>query len=228
MKIKSFKFICFFITLIKIVCNLCPTGKPAYSQKECTDLSDTYVYCCVLNSLPDLKPKMCYEYNKNNFTGQPTVTYGIIEYKLECGVNSKNESTLQITTNNSSTLNNTISNITNYNEIQNSSIYNSSISLDSNSLLISQKLPTNETYYGIGGSNCGRLNPKRPDDCIKYSTSKLSCCYYNYNSTSGCYLIQEKFTGFYPLSVFPLLCQGQVLVLNKLLYLFLILIYLNL
>lgn len=228
MKIKSFKFIFFYISSIKIVWNMCPTGKPAYTQKECTDLSDNNVYCCVLNSLSDLKPKMCYEYNKKNYTGQPTVLYGIIEYKLECGVNSTiNDSALQNITQNPSTSNYTFTNNTNYSQLQNNSSNNSSITLDSNTLPSTLKLSTNETYYGIGGSTCGRLNPKMPDDCIKYSTSKLSCCYYNYNSTSGCYFIKEKFSGFYPLSVFPLFCQAKVIVINKFLYLFLILIYLK-
>jgi hypothetical protein len=228
MKFKSLKFLFFYISLIKIVWNLCPTGKAAYSLNECTDFSDNNVYCCLLRSVPDQKPKMCYEYNKSKYTGQPTETYGIIEYKLDCGLNSTiNGTYLQNSTQNTSILNNTISNSTNNNELQNNTMSNTSFPLNSNDTPSTMKFLTNESYYGIGGSTCGRLNPLVPDDCIKYSTSMFSCCYYNYNSTSGCYFIQEKFTGNYPFSVFPLLCEGGILILNKFMYIILILIYLN-
>lgn len=218
MKIKIGKFLIFcinWVILINLVNNACPTGKPAFSTNECTSITDEISYCCLLKNQIDGSPKMCYEINKLKYEGIKTIYYGVVEYLVDCGTVLP------------STINPAISVVPLPSEILPISNIpplplNSTISPTTNLLNISD-----ENYYGVGGSTCGKFNPMKLEDCSISSTERHSCCFYNINNKTGCYYIGDKFYGNYTKSTFPLLCGGGFINSKLFSYLILLIIFLN-
>ena len=195
-KLKLFLSLFIYINLLILVpvtlSSTCPTGLPALSLKDCTGITNTTNYCCLLK-MSDGTPKMCYEFEISKFTGQSTVDYGINTYILDCGIKyiPSNLSNTTIKENNTDL------------SILNNSTYTNS----NNSNPISHY--TGSTYYGVGGSNCGRSSPINQTDCNIQSTKMHSCCFYNVMGVNGCYWIDRKFNGKYQTDTFDLFCEDS-------------------
>lgn len=149
----------------------CPVGLPVESLDQCDKFSNTTNLCCSI--IPNRGESICFTYEKNK--NLPTIQkWGVIEYKVNCKTNQS------VTP---------YSNIIPDSTVNNTSEQNSPINIPS-------FVTEDSSLYGIGFSNCGRLSPKKLEDCSLDSTRKQSCCFYSYtdknSSINGCYLAGFK------------------------------------
>jgi hypothetical protein len=187
----------FTFVLFSLICAQCNTGFPTTEFSECDKNKNDEFYCCLLRSF-DGRGRMCYKLEKKNYFGQATAAYGVNTYRLVCLEESNNT----VTINNTNNTNTTGHNDVGFNPY------------------------TDENLYGIGGSNCGRPNPRNATECWDYSNNVNSCCYYNLDNKQGCYSIDIFYKGTYSAS-FDLTCRADTLSISINLLIYIIYLYLS-